>query len=136
MKEFSYKVEKALQVEVGQQAFDDLLKYLELLESLRETACKETHYARLNEWSDKAYRFIHDMLKKYEFINGGAAMGLQQPRDAEFWWVMYALTTDVCYSRHLKTDVSNHHASAWERNEALIADIRDIIEFKSEETIK
>jgi hypothetical protein len=136
MKEFSYRVEEALQAEVGQQAFDDLLKYLELLESLRETACKETHYEKLDEWNGKAYGFVHDMLKKHRFINGGAAMGLEQPRDANFWWMIYSVVSNVCYSRHLKTEVANHHASAWERNEALIADIRDIIEFKTEETIK
>ena len=133
--DLSYRLKKALETPVGEQAFDDLKKYLEYLIGLRETACKETHYTRLDEWNVKAYGFIHKMLDKYGFINGGAAMSLEQPRDAEFWWGIYSVVSGVCYSRNLKTSVANHHASAWERNEALIADIEQLIEFKTKETI-
>lgn len=134
-KQFSFIVDEALKANVSQKAFDDLLKYLEFLESLRETASKGTHYDRLDEWNDKAHGFIHDMLDKYGFINGGAAIGLTQPIDANFWWMIYRVINSICYSNHLKTQVASHHSSAWERNEALIGDIHDIIEFKPKGTI-
>jgi len=134
-KKIGYRVEEALKPEVGQQAFDDLTTYLELLESLRDTASKQTHYDKLDEWSDVVYGFVHDKLNEYGFINGGTAMGKKQPRDAEFWWKIYAVVSGVIYSPNLISRTAHHHSSAWERNEALIADITDIIELKSEETI-
>jgi len=107
---------------------------MEIIE-LDKTASKGWSYDRLDEWQDPVYKLIHARLKKYKFVNGGAAMGIKQPVDAEFWWGIYAVMSHVCYSVNMETEVVRHHASAWERSQALIKDIEDIIEFKSTETI-
>jgi len=110
-------------VNVSSAAFDDLRAYEKWLVGLRETASKQTHYHRLSEWSDKSYGYIHKMLDKYGFINGGK----DQNSDAGFWWKVYGLLGSVCYSPHLRTRVAPHHSSAWERNEAMITDINILI---------
>jgi hypothetical protein len=135
MKTISHRVKEALETPVGFDAFQELTEFLELLRGLSKTASKQTHYHKLDEWSDAVYGFVHKMLDKYGFINGGAARGLEQLRDAEFWWKIYAIVGSVCYSPHLKTQVAWHHSSAWERNEALIADIEQLIENKPPTTI-
>ena len=134
-KRIAYRVQEAMKTSVGLDAFQELTEFMELLRSLSETASKETHYHKLDEWSDAVYGFVHKKLDEHGFINGGAAMGKEQPRDAEFWWKVYAIVGSVIYSPNLNSVTEYHHSSAWERNEALLADVSDLIEFKPKETI-
>jgi len=135
MKKVSYRVEKCLELQTSQESFDDLIIYFKTLQELDKTASKQTHYHELDKWMDPVYGFIHKQLKKYGFIEAAPLKGLTQPMDAEFWWAMYSLIGSACYSIHLKSKAAHHHSSAWERNQALIGDIQDIIEHKSKETI-
>ena len=134
-KRIGYRVQEAIKTEVGLDAFHELTEFMELLRGLSETASKQTHYHKLDEWSDAVYGFVHEKLDKHGFINGGAAMGKEQPRDAEFWWKVYAIVGSIIYSPNLESKTEYHHSSAWERNEALMADISDLIENKPKETI-
>ena len=132
MKEFSLIVEKSLEAKTSQESFDDLNGFLEGLQALDKIASKGTHYDRLSEWSDAVYAYVHNKLEKYGFIQASK----DQPVDANFWWLIYQVVGNVCYSVHMKSQTAVHHSSAWERNQALIADIEDILEFKSKDTIK
>ncbi len=106
---------------------EDLKLYYNLLQSLSSTASKKTHYDKLNEWSDKAYGFIHDMLKKYGFKNGQPEVN-KLNNDASFWWAIYGVLSSICYSPYLETEVAIHHSSAWERNKAMIAEMKSLID--------
>jgi hypothetical protein len=108
------------------EAITDLKAYADYVEGLRTIASEKTHYHDLNVWSDKAYEFIHAMLKKYGFVNGDPEANALLP-DATLWWMVYGLISNVIYSPHLKTQVAYHHASAYERNEALILELKDVI---------
>jgi len=101
---------------------DEINEFINLCISLRYITSKQTHYEKLNEWSDKVYDFIHKKLKKYGFKNGEK----EQNDNAIFWWYLYSLPNRTIYSKHLKTKVENHHSSAFERNEALILMLEDI----------
>jgi hypothetical protein len=70
---------------------------------------------------------VRNKLNKYGFINASP----EQNDDAAFWWLIYGLVNGACDSVYMKTTGSRHHASAWERNQALMADIEDIISFKN-----
>ena len=132
MKEFSHRVDKCLEAETSQESFDDLRGFLEGLQALDKIASKGTHYDRLSEWSDAVYAYVHNKLEKYDFIQASK----EQNQDATFWFLIYQVVGNVCYSKHMKSQTAVHHSSAWERNRALIADIEDILEFKSKDTIK
>ena len=67
----------------------------------------------------------------FGFINASP----KQHVDAAFWWLIYGLMSNVHFSLNLKTEVAYHHASAWERSQALMKDVEDIIEHKSKHTI-
>lgn len=105
----------------------DLKAYYELLQSLSSTASKGTHYDKLNEWSDEAYGYIHTMLKKYGFKNGEPEENKKNV-NASFWWAIYGALSSIHYSPYLKTQVALHHSSAWERNEAMIAEMKVIVD--------
>ncbi len=110
----------------NEEVLKDLQKYQELLTSLSDTASKKTHYDNLNDWSDKAYGYIHDMLKKYGFKNGDVEANNKNP-DARFWWAVYGVLSSITYSPYLKTEVALHHSSAYERNEAMIQEVKTLI---------
>ncbi|RPI84081.1 MAG: hypothetical protein EHM34_04260 [Nitrosopumilales archaeon] len=114
--------------DVSQQAYEDLLVFMAVLEGQRACASKDYHYKDLFYWDEAVYGFVRKMLTKYKFINGGAAMGLEQPADANFWWQVYGLVSNVCYSPNLHSKVASHHSSAFERNEALITDVQILME--------
>ncbi len=135
MRKVSYRVEKCLELETSVKSFNDLSIFLTELIELDETASKETHYHELDKWMDPVYGLIRKQLEKYGFIEAAPSKGKTQPMDAEFWWAIYAVLSSVCYSMHLKSQTAYHHSSAWERNQALMGDIQDIIELKSNETI-
>lgn len=122
----AYAVEKCFKNSnmVSDAAIADLQPFQELLETLTKTASKKTHYDNLDKWSEQVFKYIHKMLKKYRFKNGG----LEQPVDARFWWNVYDIASSCVYSPNLETQVATHHASAFERNESLKKDIKQLQE--------
>ena len=112
---------------VSREAYVDVDQFLSFLEAQRDTASKITHYDRRSFWSDHVFGFVRNCLTKYGFVNAGAAMGIKQNPNADFWWKIYGLISNVCYSANLRSKVANHHSSAWERNEALITDVKILI---------
>ena len=131
MLKFSHRVVECLDVSTSVDSFNDLSKFLADLYELDKTASKGTHYDRLDVWLEAVNRGVRNNLEKYGFVNASK----EQNDDAAFWWLIYQVVGGVCHSVHMKTSVANHHASAWERNQALIKDVEDIITFKNEETI-
>lgn len=121
----SYSLTEAVEQKplASEKALKDLEGYLTLLKSLSTTASKQTHYHKLNDWSDVAYGYVHDMLKKYDFKNGGP----DQNDNARFWWTVYGMVSSIHYSTFLTTNVALHHSSAFERNEALTKEIEYLI---------
>lgn len=105
----------------------ELKSFQELLNNLRSTASKKTHYQQLDEWTDIVYGRIRDYLNQHGFINAGAALGLNQPPLADMWWAIYSVKSSIIYSHFLQTEVSDHHSSAYERNEALIKEVDEIL---------
>lgn len=132
MEQLSHRTKKfVLTLEnVPKKCLEDLDVFKSLLESLRETASKKTHYHNLNEWNDKVYDFVHNKLSENGFKNGDPEANDKNP-GARFWWHVYGIVGGIHYSKHLKTDVANHHSSAYERNEALIAEIEDVLSYVS-----
>lgn len=133
---FSYSVLETINAlpNASLDAVTDLQYFVGVLEKLRETASKKTHYGDLNLWSDAAFGYVHDMLKKHKFVSGDPEANALLP-DATFWWKVYSIVSNVIYSPHLKSEVAYHHSSAYERNEALIKEIEDVlssIKIKSE----
>ena len=126
-KKISHRVEDAVKIEaVSDECKSDVNPFKELLDELSETASKKTHYENLDEWSDKVHEYVYDMLKKYGFKSGDVEANSKNP-EASFWWSIYGIVGACIHSPNLKTEVANHHASAWERNEALRKDIQDLI---------
>ncbi|MEK6828999.1 MAG: hypothetical protein AABY15_02650 [Nanoarchaeota archaeon] len=126
---YSHSVEECLIHQgTSEDCLKDLIPFKELLDSMESTASKKTHYDRLSEWSDKAYGYVHDMLKKRGFVSGDMEANANKP-DAGFWWKVYGIVSSVCYSSNLKQTalVATHHTSAYDRNEALRKDIDVII---------
>jgi len=113
---------------VSPEAYEDLLVFMTVLEAQQLVASKETHYVKLHAWSNAVNGFAHKTLMKHKFVNAGAIMGIEQPADANFWWHVYCLIANVCYSPNLHSKVADYHSSAYERNEALIEDLRILIE--------
>ena len=120
----SYPVEQCLSLPACEFAYNDLKPFYELLERLSHAACKYYFYEGLEVWSGHVYEYVRKMLDKYKFVSGGQF----QNADAEFWFGIYKVVSDVCYSPNLKTKTSIHQSSAWERNEALKADIKILID--------
>lgn len=108
------------------EAVGDLQKFYDYVEGLRAIASEKTHYHELNVWSGKAHEFVSAMLKKYGFVNGDPETNEKNP-DASFWWKVYSIVSNVIYSPHLKSEVAYHHSSAYERNEALLLEIKDVL---------
>ena len=125
---YSYSVFKCIEAgPVSEKVMTDLKKFYEFVDNQTSTASKHTHYYDLDKWSDLIFSYVNKMLNKYKFVNGGRAMGIEQNPEANFWWMIYSVVSNVIYSPHLKTTVVSHHSSAFERNEALKLEITDII---------
>lgn len=99
----------------------ELSDYAEFCKGLK--ASKKTHYQELEEWVKPAYDYIHDKLTHHGFINGGAAMGMEQPPMADLWWATYGLISSITHSPFLESEVAYHHSSAHSRNQALIKEL-------------
>lgn len=108
------------------EAVDDLQGFYDYVEGLRAIASEKTHYHELNIWTSKANEFVSAMLKKYGFVNGDPEANAKNP-DATFWWKVHSIVNNVIYSPHLKSEVAYHHSSAYERNEALLLEIKDVL---------
>lgn len=122
-----YSTKKVLEVEgVDIECKKDLFPFLDVIESQTDVASKSTHYHNLDEWNDVIYDYIRSMLKKYKFKNGDVEANAKNPQ-ASFWWAIYGLKGSIIYSPSLKTEVATHHASAFERNEALKAEVNCLI---------
>lgn len=95
----------------------DITKLKEMVKDSSLTASKKTHYHGLNDWSRPIWDYIHNMLDKHGFKNGNMETNRKNPK-ASFWWSVYGIFGNIIYSPNLQTEVSTHHSSAWERNEA------------------
>jgi len=102
---------------------EDFHKLMLLLSTLEPS--KKTHYHKLSEWSAPIDAYIRKMLDKNGFVNANVVSNNKRP-NVMFWWHIHSL--DACYSPSLVTNVSNHHASASSRNEALKIELKLIEE--------
>jgi hypothetical protein len=100
-----------------------LLEFIYWLEDANLWASKNTHYQNLDIWWDSYNKQISKNLDKYGFINGKGAKSIS----GKFWWEIYG--SDPVHSKNLKTSVSSHHASAFERNQAALADMNELYNF-------
>lgn len=113
----SYKIEECLGLDITLNCYHDLCHFHQWLQEAKDWASKNTHYQQLEDWWNPYHKIISNNLDKYGFVNGNGA-----PNDgAKLWWFIYQ--TDPAWSPNLKTQVSNHHSSAWERNEVMILEI-------------
>lgn len=125
-KSFSVLEASNLLSEASIDAVTDLQTFVAFLEALRSTASKQTHYERLEHWNGPVFNYVHNMLKKYGFVSGDPEANSKNP-DARFWASVYNIVSNVIYSPHLKSEVVYHHSSAYDRNEALILEIQDVL---------
>lgn len=114
---------------VSDECKSDLHAYHHKVIEWQNTASKRTHYDQLEDWSNPAYGFIHDMLHKYGFVNGDPEANAKNA-NASFWWNVYGLLGSIIYSPYLKSEVAYHHSSAFERNRALLAELNIILDQK------
>ena len=127
----SYSVNECLaHDQPSKECLDDLVSFKSFLDSMTDKASKETHYEKLNDWSDPIFQYVHSMLKKYGFKNGDPEANSKNV-NASFWWKIYSVVSNVIYSTNLKPEilVALHHSSAYDRNEALKKDIDIIIRY-------
>lgn len=105
------------------ECLHSLFNFINWLEYAEWWASKGTHYQDLDTWRNAYFKQIDINLKKYGFISGKGATSIS----GKFWWEIYG--TDPTYSKNLKTSVSSHHASAYERNQAALADMNELYNF-------
>lgn len=107
------------------QLLHDVIGFEEILLEQLNVASKNGLYDRLDEWMDVVYGYISNMLNKNNFINGGPNQNLY----ANFWWKIYSIPMNICFSPNLKGNYgnSNHHASAYHRNECLLFEIQYLL---------
>lgn len=117
---------KLVTVNLNEYHLKKLRDFYTLVVNLRMYASTKTHYDRLDEWSKPIYDFIHTMLDISEFANGHPEKNTSS--ECIFWFTIYKLMSSIIYSPNLKTEVANHHSSAYERNEALIKELEYIME--------
>jgi hypothetical protein len=124
----SYSVQETRKVigTASRDAIADLGFFKKALEALRSIASKKTHYQDLEQWNHDVYEFLHAMLHKHGFVSGDPEANALKP-DAIFWWKIYSVVSNVIYSPHMVTEVAVHHSSAFDRNEALIKEVEDIL---------
>ncbi len=107
--------------EAAKIAVVDMIKHCE---GLRKTASTQTHYDRLNEWSDEVYDYIRKKLTEFGHVSG-SLVNVASPNLC-LWFGIHGLVSSVSYSPYLETRVARHHASAYERNDALIAELSEL----------
>ena len=105
----------------------DIMELKEMVKNSFDTASKKTHYHNLDEWSKPIWNHIHEMLHKHGFISGDPEANLKNLK-ASFWWGIYKIFSNIIYSPNLVTEVSLHHSSAWERNQAFHKELEILME--------
>jgi hypothetical protein len=111
---------------VSIEAKNDVHTLLELCYTLRSTASKKGSYDHLEDWTKPVYELHSRILHHYGFKNGDVEYNNSIP-DIQYWWGIYGIINNIIYSPNLHTEYENHHSSAWERNEALIAELEFLI---------
>ena len=110
-------------LDINLDCLHSLFDLLTWLEESQTWASKETHYFELEVWRKPYNQIILNNVNKYGFING---QGPTTP-EGSFWWAIYQY--DPVNSPNLKTQVSNHHASAHERAICAKTDLEVIYDF-------
>lgn len=108
------------------QLLHDVIGFEEILVKQQDVASKKGLYDGLDEWNDAVYHYIQKMLDKNGFINGHK----DQNPYASFWWKIYPLPSNVCWSPNLKGDYdssTHHHATAYDRNECMLLEIQYLL---------
>lgn len=116
-------LQECLELNITLNCYHDLCHFHQWLQEASNWASKNTHYQQLDDWWQPYNQIIHNNLDKYGFVNGVGAPN----DDAKIWWLIYG--SDPCWSPNLKTPVSNHHASAHERNEVMILEISYLCDY-------
>lgn len=125
MSNFRY-IDDARNINASLEAKESVKELLSLCYKLRETASKNYGYDRLNEWSKPISDLISTILYRHGFKNGEKEYNDTLP-DVVYIWKVYETWTLIIYSPNLKTKVANHHASAYERNEAFIIELENLL---------
>lgn len=110
-------------LDINLDCLHSLFDLLTWLEESKTWASKGTHYFGLPTWWDKYGKIVSENLHKYGFING---KGPTSP-EGLFWWKIYQY--DPTNSPNLKTQVSTHHASAYERACCAKVDLEFVYDF-------
>jgi hypothetical protein len=123
----SHLLNSALEIKgINSEWRKEVVEFIQLLNDLSMNTSRNGGYDRLDEWSSPVNDFIHKKLNKYKFVSGDPEANKKLP-DASFWWALYPLPTSIIHSVHLETKFANHHASAFERNEALICELKELL---------
>lgn len=107
-----------------EQLKSEINEYLDFLRELDPSPM--THYCNLNEWSTLVHEHVYNMVNKHAFVNGKQVEWEGSP-ELKAWLEISYLTNDIIWSPKLKTNVSHHHSSALSRNNAIIAELEDIL---------
>lgn len=110
-------------LDINLDCLHSLFDLLTWLEESKTWASKTTHYFRLEDWWGPYNQILHKNIDKFGFING---YGPTTP-EGSFWWTIYQY--DPTNSPNLKTQVSTHHASAYERAVCAKDDLEFIYDF-------
>lgn len=110
-----------LENNVSDSVIQNLIQFNQFLKSL--TPSKNTHYDKLDKWSNPVYEYIHNLLDKYQFVNGNVEANSKNP-NALFLFEVYKNLECYSYSPfYAKENCAIHHASAAGRNNALIEEL-------------
>ncbi|ELP5902734.1 hypothetical protein QTV49_004778 [Vibrio vulnificus] len=97
---------------------------IEVCKSLNPT--KKTHYAKLDEWIDPLSKFTTEKYLSHGFVNGNSEAN-KDCYPVRYWCRLDSLIVDIIWSPQLNSETSNHHSSAYSRNEAYIAELQLIL---------
>ncbi|HHJ3081405.1 TPA: hypothetical protein ACPVZG_005302 [Vibrio parahaemolyticus] len=87
---------------------------------------KRTHYTDLDKWIDQLSKFTCEKFYGYGFVNGDREAN-KNNYPVRYWCKLDSLIVDIIWSPHLNSEVSNHHSSAYSRNEAYITELELIL---------
>jgi len=114
---------------ISDKAWERLPSLYKHLRLSRTTASKRGFYDRLVEYNKPISDHIHGALTDAGFANGEPAKNTPEANpDAAFWWALYNTWCNIVYSPNHMSIHPNHHSTAFDRNEALIAEIEYLID--------
>ena len=109
----------------GNKNIQIVWKYLLLFEQTvrNAPASERTHYHQLDDFNHPISDHIHTILEQLGFVNGNTEANKDNHKVQIFWWLYHEINS--CTSRQpcLSADVSNHHASAAHRQQAILMSI-------------